>query len=661
MVELLATGIVHAAAAVPLLQNEGFLQDPVQPAQPRAWRTFQHEGVYEIGVDVSQPGTHDGSSVRIFGVRHDGRNSRAGVGQVTPVQDGTYAVYELHLRYKGDIEQADYLVWVRPPQSFDDLHSFRGVLPTPRDTWTEVTVELRVPEPIRVNGFRFEVLLYGRGDGTVWYDSAQLVPKEGAESGGPPRLLQPSSKLEAQFSPHEGMIVQQNPPSFVWPGDPEATEYELLISPTPEFPPGETLRFADLNLNLHTPETPMGPGTWYWMVRGLRRGVTVSESAVRKFEIDEAATVFTLPSVESLLQRIPAHPRILVDQAVLSQFRSSVNLDLLRRGLRSQLASRIGEPLHPEPTFFGDQNSQDYVDFIVPLVNRPTMDLTARMRQMAHAYLLTGDEVVASAYAGGHMYKYDPGADWNPESYTRANPKLLAQIGGPIARPRKMLAYPDGRHIVMAGFADYGWVGGGIAVYDLEKDEYTLFTADQLLPGHSTITMRVLPDGNLVGGTSVEAPGGGHPTESIAKLFIMDWETKEILFQTEPDPGLTAFGRRIGGSREVVSIEVGPDGLVYGVTNEAVFFVFDPERLEVVHRESISEYGRPLRDTTMFRHGDYVYALLQRRLVQIEPGTFKHRAVSEIDPPATGGVAVLGDRIFFPRGSELWSMRLPDR
>lgn len=259
------------------------------------------------------------------------------------------------------------------------------------------------------------------------------------------------------------------------------------------------------------------------------------------------------------------------------------------------------------------------------------------------------------------MYKYDPGADWNPESYTRANPKLLAQIGGPIARPRKMLAYPDGRHIVMAGFADYGWVGGGIAVYDLEKDEYTLFTADQLLPGHSTITMRVLPDGNLVGGTSVEAPGGGHPTESIAKLFILDWETKEILFQTEPDPGLTAFGRRIGGSREVVSIEVGPDGLVYGVTNEAVFFVFDPERLEVVHRESISEYGRPLRDTTMFRHGDYVYALLQRRLVQIEPGTFKHRAVSEIDPPATGGVAVLDDRIFFPRGSELWSMRLPDR
>ena len=414
MVELLATGIVHAAAAVPLLQNEGFLQDPVQPAQPRAWRTFQHEGVYEIGVDVSQPGTHDGSSVRIFGVRHDGRNSRAGVGQVTPVQDGTYAVYELHLRYKGDIEQADYLVWVRPPQSFDDLHSFRGVLPTPRDTWTEVTVELRVPEPIRVNGFRFEVLLYGRGDGTVWYDSAQLVPKEGAESGGPPRLLQPSSKLEAQFSPHEGMIVQQNPPSFVWPGDPEATEYELLISPTPEFPPGETLRFADLNLNLHTPETPMGPGTWYWMVRGLRRGVTVSESAVRKFEIDEAATVFTLPSVESLLQRIPAHPRILVDQAVLSQFRSSVNLDLLRRGLRSQLASRIGEPLHPEPTFFGDQNSQDYVDFIVPLVNRPTMDLTARMRQMAHAYLLTGDEVYANEARRIALHL----AQWDPEGAT---------------------------------------------------------------------------------------------------------------------------------------------------------------------------------------------------------------------------------------------------
>lgn len=274
-------------------------------------------------------------------------------------------------------------------------------------------------------------------------------------------------------------------------------------------------------------------------------------------------------------------------------------------------------------------------------------------------FAVQGDYLIGGAYNGGYLYKYDIKQSWKPESYSQPNPRLLAEIRGPISRPRTVWAYPDGRNVIMAGFAGYGLVGGGIVIYDLDADKYTLLTADELLPGHSTITIRVLPDGNLIGGTSVEAPGGGHPTESIAKLFIMEWPTGKVIFETEPVPGRTVFGRQLGGSRAIAGLEVTPAGLVYGITQDSVFFVFDPTTREVLHQESIQAYGAPPRDSAFVTIQGRVYALLSRALVEFDPDTFEHRRVVDLPVPVTvGGTALLNDTLFFASGSDLWSLQL---
>ncbi len=138
------------------------------------------------------------------------------------------------------------------------------------------------------------------------------------------------------------------------------------------------------------------------------------------------------------------------------------------------------------------------------------------------------------------------------ELQTPPNPRILAQWKSDICRPRTALAHPDGKHVMMAGFAGYGLCGGGIGIYDLASGEEQLLLANDLLPGHSTITLKALPNGDLVGGTSVSAPGGGHPTATQAELYILDWESKQIVFHMVPVPG----------DGNIVSIQVAADGLV---------------------------------------------------------------------------------------------------
>src|SRR5690606_11704751 len=125
---------------------------------------------------------------------------------------------------------------------------------------------------------------------------------------------------------------------------------------------------------------------------------------------------------------------------------------------------------------------------------------------------------------------------WNPAPGSQGNPRLLAEYPGPSTRPRTVLAHPDGDHVLMGGFAGYGLVGGGLAIYNLESGHSQLVPNHLLAPGHSVITMRALSSGEIALGTSVEAPGGGQPTASVAKLLLLDWESREVTFSLEPVP-----------------------------------------------------------------------------------------------------------------------------
>ena len=232
------------------------------------------------------------------------------------------------------------------------------------------------------------------------------------------------------------------------------------------------------------------------------------------------------------------------------------------------------------------------------------------------------------------------------------NPRILAQWKDDVCRPRTALAHPDGVHVMMAGFADYGLCGGGIGIYNMQTGEATLLTAEKdLLPGHSCITLKALPDGNLVGATSVSAPGGGHTVATEAELFMLDWETKSIVFRTVPVPN----------DGNIVSIEVAPDGLVYGLASNSTFFVFDPRKKEIVHSESFAGYGHAPRHAFQLSPDGRLFAMLSKAIVHIEAGTFADTKLADAPVPISAGGAFVDGKLVFAANSHIWSYQVDPR
>jgi len=230
------------------------------------------------------------------------------------------------------------------------------------------------------------------------------------------------------------------------------------------------------------------------------------------------------------------------------------------------------------------------------------------------------------------------------------NPRILAQWKRDICRPRTALAHPDGKHVMMAGFAGYGLCGGGIGIYNLDTGEAQLLTADaDLLPGHSPTTLKALPNGDLVGGTSIEAPGGGHPTAREAELFILDWKSRKMVFRTVPVPG----------DARVSSIQVHGNGKVFGLCASATLFVFDPATRKVVFSQDLRGSGGVPRHALLLGPKGKLYAMLGDAILSICPTTFEHRALSRTPVRVTAGGACVNGRLWFAGRSHVWSYRIP--
>ncbi len=65
---------------------------------------------------------------------------------------------------------------------------------------------------------------------------------------------------------------------------------------------------------------------------------------------------------------------------------------------------------------------------------------------------------------------------------------------------------------------------------------------------------------NILCGTTVSGGHGAQATGSEAVLCILDWESKEIIYQTVPVPG----------SRSLPGLHVDEDGLVHGLASPSI-------------------------------------------------------------------------------------------
>ncbi len=263
--------------------------------------------------------------------------------------------------------------------------------------------------------------------------------------------------------------------------------------------------------------------------------------------------------------------------------------------------------------------------------------------------------VFGAMYPYGDLYGYDITKPWRDRDADDPNPRRYGVRPSPdIFRTHVLLAHPDGRHLVMGGTPVYGATGGGLFIYDMETDASHVLSHEELLEHHSPYSLAALPGGDLVGGTSIEAGTGGRPKAEHAELYIFDFSSREVVWRAALFPGSSA----------VSDLLTSPEGLVYGITNDSIFFVFDPELRKLLHQESLFGYYGPHsgsqapRVLALGADGN-LYILFRESIVRVLSETFEHAMITET-PVYTGtGTPLVDGRMYFTHGSHVWSFGAP--
>jgi hypothetical protein len=262
--------------------------------------------------------------------------------------------------------------------------------------------------------------------------------------------------------------------------------------------------------------------------------------------------------------------------------------------------------------------------------------------------------VFGARYGGGALHGYDISKPWQDRDEDDPNPRLYGQSAPDINRPHVLLAHPDGRHLIMGGTPGYGRTGGGMFIYDLEADAGQVLSHDELLENLSVYSLVALPDGNLVGGTTIAPGTGGAVKAEQAELFIFDFDSRTVVWREPIIPGVAS----------IADLLIGPDGLIYGMAAGSKFFVFDAESRTVVHREQLAEVYGELAGAQAPRimtlgPDENIYVLFREAIVRIQPGSFEHTKLADSPVSIRAGVELIEGRLYFTSGSHVWSYKVP--
>jgi hypothetical protein len=396
-----AASVPCSATAQSLLPNASFEQPGRADATlPEGWSRFAYEAEYVVRRDESA--ASDGRwSLRIEGTEPIGR---AGVsGQTGPIAEPAVGC-RLTMQFRGIAAGPDFIIRVRAAKdASQEQRTHRYQLPSKGPDWQEVNVRVRTPTAALAEGCRIEVILYGRGKSTAWYDDVKLTPLQEWE----PEPLDPKSapKSMMPLRPTEGESVAQNPPDISWPPYEDAGAYRLELSRERSFPAAGTIRIDDLWLNLYNHHETLRPGTWYWRYAPLdEKAQPIAWTEPMSFVVPEDAVALPLPPIGELRKRLRPHPRIIVTPATLEDFRAQCRATPHNayEEFLTRLERTAAQPLLPEPPKADRKTEKES--------NAMAYPMASAARDLAFGYLITGDRKWADAAKRFmvHLCSWDP-------------------------------------------------------------------------------------------------------------------------------------------------------------------------------------------------------------------------------------------------------------
>jgi outer membrane protein assembly factor BamB len=250
------------------------------------------------------------------------------------------------------------------------------------------------------------------------------------------------------------------------------------------------------------------------------------------------------------------------------------------------------------------------------------------------------------SYPGARLSVYDPKRPLRFGEDGDANPRDLGPMGEELYRPRAMIAGPHGK-VYIGGYPDYGLLGGAIGVYDPKKNEKRVYR--HIIRNQSIASLAYIEKFDAIaGGGSILGGTGTHAVEKEAKLMLWDPKEEKKIFEIAPVPG----------AKIILSLAVTVDGLLYGITDNEKVFVFDPEKKEI---RKIFDLGfKEPREISLQLGPDLrLYGLAKEAVFFIDPRNDQISLVTKPTVPIHSGMAMLGRKIYFGSGANLWEFQIP--
>ena len=280
---------------------------------------------------------------------------------------------------------------------------------------------------------------------------------------------------------------------------------------------------------------------------------------------------------------------------------------------------------------------------------------TQSLKNLGKASIATGEiysmdslngKLYLCSYPEARLSVYDPQKPLRFGDKEDSNPRDLGPIGNEQYRPRTMIAGPHGR-VFIGSYPNYGLLGGAISVYDPKKNEKRVYR--HIVQNQSIASLAYIEKFDLIaGGSSIWGGTGTHAIEKEAKLILWDPKEERKIFEIIPVPE----------TKVILSLAVTVDGMLYGITDNEKVFVFDSERREVKKIFALG-FKEPRGISLQLGPDLRLYGLTKGAIFFIDPRNDQVSLVLSPPVPIHSGMAMLGRKIYFGSGANLWEFEIP--
>ena len=258
------------------------------------------------------------------------------------------------------------------------------------------------------------------------------------------------------------------------------------------------------------------------------------------------------------------------------------------------------------------------------------------------------NKLFVGGYIKGFLLEWDPSQPWVPTKKNKSgcNPIFRCEGTPDIDRPHKLLAHIDGKTIILAGTPGYGLTGGGLLFWDRETKKAQLLNHTKILPDHSTMSLVSLTMEQILGGTTIRPGTGGITRAGEAELYLMDLSSKRLLWHQVVIPG----------AKEYSDLCLAQNGMVYGIADRKIFFVFDAVKRKVIYQGSaLGPIPYQQGPRIFIVSPKNIYILYRNGVARINPATYAITRLVTSPVPITSGGDFLDGRIYFGSDSRLYS------